>query len=80
MNDTCKKLRTSLLLAFLRLQTSILVLPERVPKRSPSAKWMRFGKRTPNAKWMRFGKRTPDAKWMRFGKRAYEYEGYDDME
>ncbi|CAI5440029.1 unnamed protein product [Caenorhabditis angaria] len=45
-------------------------LVESLDKRSPNAKWMRFGKRSPNAKWMRFGKRSPNAKWMRFGKRS----------
>ncbi|VDL65892.1 unnamed protein product [Nippostrongylus brasiliensis] len=62
-------------------KTVDLCFQERSLKRTPSAKWMRFGKRSPNAKWMRFGKRTPDAKWMRFGKRGdYEFEGYEDLE
>uniref|UniRef100_A0A158P5Q5 Neuropeptide n=1 Tax=Angiostrongylus cantonensis TaxID=6313 RepID=A0A158P5Q5_ANGCA len=58
-----------------------MVREERALKRTPSAKWMRFGKRSPNTKWMRFGKRSPEAKWMRFGKRGYyDFDGYDDTE
>ncbi|PIC55604.1 hypothetical protein B9Z55_000809 [Caenorhabditis nigoni] len=56
-------------LAALEQQDGALLIEPQV-KRSPSAKWMRFGKRSPSAKWMRFGKRSPSAKWMRFGKRS----------